>query len=226
MTRISLNIKYGSDKLDDYLKHYQPILDFYNNRQKTMYLLELGVHRGGSLLFWRDYMSQGIITGIDVKISEKIAFRLGKEDRIHVFQGDQTDVGFLSSVAAKTAPDGYDVIIDDASHIGHKSKTTYWHLFDNHLKPGGYYFIEDWGTGYWDDHPDGEICDLDAYRRDMKSLESHTCGMVGFVKQLVDETAAADITRKRFSGTAQRQSKISNMTIFPSVIVVQKASAG
>ena len=76
-------------------------------------------------------------------------------ERIQVFQGDQADKAFLSKVANRTAPDGFDIIIDDASHIGELTKATFWHLFDRHLKPGGLYAIEDWGTGYLDDFPDG-----------------------------------------------------------------------
>jgi len=62
---------------------------------------------------------------------------------------------FLSEVACKTAPEGFDIIIDDASHLGKLTKIAFWHLFETHLKGGGFYVIEDWGTGYWSDWPDG-----------------------------------------------------------------------
>ena len=62
----------------------------------------------------------------------------------------------LSVVARKTAPEGFDIIIDDASHFGDLTKIAFWHLFDNHLKPSGLYVIEDWGTGYWRDWTDGK----------------------------------------------------------------------
>ena len=64
----------------------------------------------------------------------------------------------LSVVARKTAPEGFDIIIDDASHFGDLTKIAFWHLFDNHLKPSGLYVIEDWGTGYWSDWTDGKTC--------------------------------------------------------------------
>lgn len=54
------------------------------------------------------------------------------------------------------APGGFDIIIDDSSHIGEFTKTAFWHLVDSHLKPGGIYAIEDWFTGYWDDWSDGK----------------------------------------------------------------------
>ena len=87
---------------------------------------------------------------------ERLPQRLETGERIQVFQGDQADTAFLSKVASRTAPDGFDIIIDDASHIGELTKATFWHLFDRHLKPGGLYAIEDWGTGYLDDFPDGK----------------------------------------------------------------------
>ena len=216
----TLDIKYGSDKLDDYLKFYKPFVEAYKNQ--TINILELGVHRGGSCLFWRDYLDQAIVTGVDINISKEMAHQFKKEDRIYIFQGDQTDVEFLSRVAAEIAPTGYDIIIDDASHIGLKTKKSFWHLFDNHLKCGGYYFIEDWGTGYWDSYPDGRVFDLDTNHCDMESLESHTSGMVGFIKQLVDEVAASDVTRKNRLNLMQRQSKFQSMTIFPGIVVIHK----
>jgi hypothetical protein len=56
-------------------------------------------------------------------------------------------------VATRVAPEGFDVIIDDASHIGELTKTTFWYLFDHHLKPGELYALEKWGTRYCDDFP-------------------------------------------------------------------------
>ncbi|HYY94551.1 MAG TPA: hypothetical protein VE713_08540 [Pyrinomonadaceae bacterium] len=47
------------------------------------------------------------------------------------------------------------MIIDDCSHVGTLARASFWHLFERHLKPGGLYVIEDWGTGYWDFWPDG-----------------------------------------------------------------------
>jgi hypothetical protein len=64
-----------------------------------------------------------------------------------MFQGSQDDTAFLSDVARRTAPSGFDLIIDDASHIGMLTKVAFWHLFDNHLKSSGLYAIEDWALG-------------------------------------------------------------------------------
>jgi hypothetical protein len=230
--------KYDSDKLH-YLKVYDPIFEPYV--QKKIALLELGVRKGGSLLLWRDYFPFGTIAGIDKKLPD--GFDPG--ERIHIFEGNQADLQFLSQVANNVAPEGFDIIIDDASHIGELTKTAFWHLFDNHLKPNGLYVIEDWGTGYYNDWPDGKRLDLDSYAQKKLRrgplwlfllyargilglklpMRSHCYGMVGFIKQLVDEQAAHDVTRGMLKPTNKptRGSKFEKMLITPSIVFIKKA---
>ncbi|MEI8248480.1 MAG: class I SAM-dependent methyltransferase [Lentisphaerota bacterium] len=223
--------QYDSDKIASrYLDKYDPF--FEPLAEKQIKLLELGVLKGGSLLLWRDYFPLGTIVGIDICLSKDFK----PADRIHVFEGSQTDCRFLSDVANKTAPDGFDIIIDDASHIGELTKTSFWHLLDNHLKPGGLYVIEDWGTGYWDEWPDGRNLDLETYShpvpepgfmvklwskltgqpRPKTAMQGHNYGMPGFIKQLIDEQAACDVTRKRVS-------KFEQITIVQSLVFIKKA---
>ena len=47
--------------------------------------------------------------------------------------------------------------------------------------------------------------------------------MVGFVKQLVDEQGAQDVTRQQWKGKSKRGSKFENMIITPSIVFVRKA---
>jgi hypothetical protein len=204
---------YDTDKIKHYyLEVYDPILSPWADSE--IKLLELGIRRGGSLILWRDYFPRGVIAGIDLELPK--GFVPG--ERIQVFQGNQTDTQFLSEVANKIAPQGFDVIIDDASHIGELSKTTFWHLFDHHLKPGGVYAIEDWGTGYFDDFPDGKK--FDPKPSVMDPFPCHSHGMVGFVKELVDEQAAGDITLGRKEDF--RLSKFESLVITQGVVVVRK----
>ncbi|GFE71281.1 hypothetical protein CFPU101_38910 [Chroococcus sp. FPU101] len=198
-------------------------------------MLELGVLDGGSSLLWRDYFPHGTIVGIDLKLPD--VTELAKEERIHLFEGNQVDTDFLSKVANQIAPEGFDIIIDDASHIGALTKISFWHLFDNHLKPSGVYVIEDWGTGYWDDWPDGKtfqpklsssneqenVQDIKLGFKD--SWHNHNYGMVGFLKELVDEQGAEDLTRGLLSGRPTRKSKFHSITINPSLVFVKKNAA-
>ena len=66
---------------------------------KEVKLLEIGVHKGGSLKLWRDYFPRGTIVGIDLKLPE--GFIPG--ERIQLFKGSQADTRFLSEVA-KASP--------------------------------------------------------------------------------------------------------------------------
>lgn len=204
---------YDTDKIKHhYLEVYDSILSPWTN--KEIKLLEIGIRRGGSLELWRDYFPHGRIVGIDLKLPKN--FFPG--ERVEVFEGSQADTRFLSKVAAKTAPGGFDVIIDDASHIGELTKTTFWHLFDRHLKPGGLYAIEDWGTGYLNDFPDGKKFDPKPSALDPFPCHSH--GMVGFVKELVDEQGAGSITAGR--NEHFRLSRFETLIVTPGVIFVTK----
>ncbi len=77
-----------------------------------------------------------------------------------------------------------------------------------HLKPGGLYILEDWGTGYmssWDDGAelsadvgiDGLEETVPAGDGGARRLPSHDFGMVGLVKRLVDHTAAGTLAHAR-----------------------------
>jgi hypothetical protein len=214
-----------------YLEVYDPILAPWVD--KEIKLLEVGIHKGGSLQLWRDYFPRGTIVGIDLRLPENFV----PGERVQVFEGSQSDERFLSEVAKKTAPEGFDIIIDDASHIGELTKTTFWHLFDHHLKPGGLYAIEDWCTGYWDDFPDGKAPNLrnplgspNSVRTSTALTENvkvpfpcHSYGMVGFVKELVDEQGAASITRN-YPVAEHRTSKFESVHFTPFIVFVSKVA--
>jgi hypothetical protein len=141
-----------------------PYLELYEQyfgplRDKEIKLLELGVATGISMVMWRDYFVNGTIAGLDFSPLYRPEV---SDSRIHIYQGLQTDTKLLTSIAREIAPDGFDIIVDDCSHIGEFTKISFWHLFTHHLKPGGIYAIEDWGTGYLGGHSfytDGEFFD-------------------------------------------------------------------
>jgi len=194
----------GAFKPAPYLWIYEHLLEPVRFAQLT--LLELGVRDGGSLQAWAAYLPYARIAGLDLSLPA-----LPPNDRIHMFCGEQADTSLLARAAAETAPDGFDIVIDDCSHIGALAKASFWYLFENHLKPGGYYIIEDWGTGYMSGWPDGRgiIVEPDTRER----MPSHDAGMVGFIKQLVDEVHAGP-------------AKFASMTVHPGVCVIRKAASG
>ena len=119
-------------------------------RDRSFALLELGVWKGDSLAMWRDCFPGATIVGVDMLPPD---LELGP--RVTIVQGDQTDGELLARLRDEHAPDGFEVIIDDASHLGELSAESLAVLYTRHLRPGGLYFIEDWGTGYLTDWVDG-----------------------------------------------------------------------
>ena len=232
---------YDTDKTAAYLACYDKHIGHLSER--PMVLLELGVLRGGSLLLWRDRFPLGTIVGLDwhpVQVDDDTG-------RIHVYQGAQQDAALLDRISAERAPNGFDVVIDDASHIGRYTAASFWHLFDRHVKPGGNYVIEDWGTGYWSSWQDGRnfrghfgppkarpldllaerVGGLPAkvLRRGQSVLSSgtrsHNAGMVGVVKSLVDLVATIDIGRAT-PDLVRDVPKVESVTFYPSMVVVEK----
>jgi SAM-dependent methyltransferase len=248
--------KYDTDKAvhAHYLRNYEHY--FRDLRADPVRLFELGIKEGGSLYLWRDYFPRGLIVGLDVEAVELD----DHSGRIRTYRGMQQDTELLDRIARENAPGGFDIIIDDCAHIGVLARASFWHLFEQHLKPGGVYVVEDWGTGYWDNWLDGV-----AYRRGRKKLNpalyrltrilarlqqqrfvrrlplagrvlsrakalvvgaqyhSHDYGMVGFVKELVDELGMADITDPRMGTGADRKSKFREMRISPSHLFIVKS---
>jgi hypothetical protein len=148
----SKQLRGETDKPQGYLREYERA--FAAIVDGEVKILELGVHKAGSLFMWRDYFPKGPVVGLDVN-AVQINDPTG---RIHVYQGYQQDTALLTRIAQEQARGGFDVIVDDASHIGELTAISFCHLFKYHLKPGGIYAIEDWGTGYWSGHsfyPDG-----------------------------------------------------------------------
>ena len=115
-TQLDLS-QYDTDKIaNGYLRWYDRLIG--DAWERAGAVLEIGVHHGGSLALWRDYFPNARIAGIDADLSKV----RGSEGEL--FEGQQNDEAFLRGVARKAAPDGFDLIIDDASHIGWLTQVT------------------------------------------------------------------------------------------------------
>jgi hypothetical protein len=197
-------------------------------------MLELGIWKGDSLAMWRDAFPFATIVGVDLAPPE---LELGP--RVHVVAGDQSDAIMLAKVRADHAPDGFDVIVDDASHIGQLSARSLQVLYPLHLRPGGLYVIEDWGTGYLSDWADGFApCavvgseglnaghDSSAGVGDVKlRFPSHDAGMVGLVKRLVDHTAAGTLAVHQPDRIASPL-RIEWMRVQDGLVILKKVASG
>lgn len=149
-----------------YERYLTPLQD------KPITILEIGVgghhvaEGGESLRMWRDYFPRAQIYGLDLYDKRSV-----EEQRIHIFQGDQGDEGFLADVVARTGP--LDLVIDDGSHVNEHVITAFRFLFP-HLADDGLYFIEDLQSSYWP-----AFGGIMADRTDPRTT-------TGFLKTLVD----------------------------------------
>lgn len=114
-----------STKWSGYFEVYERYLAPYRDRPITF--LEIGVLKGGSLEFWRDYFPLGRIVGIDRDPKYKFS-----DTRIEVHIGDQSDAEFLKSVPEP------DIVLDDGGHVLWKQVATLEYFW-----PRSLYMVED-----------------------------------------------------------------------------------
>lgn len=164
MSLEELGKKYGTLKVQHgYLPIYERFLEPF--KWDGINLLEIGVHKGASLMMWADYLrGGGSIVGIDKFLTPE-AKKLSDKTYFQLIEGDACNNEFKFEIIV----DGreykfdydFDVIIDDGSHIASEQIATFNNLWKN-LNPGGLYCIEDLFTLYdpvW--NPEGpNILDL------------------------------------------------------------------
>ena len=186
-------IEEGTRKPDHYFKIYEDVLGPLRNEHID--ILELGIFSGASVRIWYDFFPNANIVALDVsQDAVQTLSDFEDDDRVHAILGDQSDAGALAKCLSHTKSGVFDVIIDDASHIGSLSKASADYLLRNCLRSAGLYFVEDYGTGYIPDFPDGSELPRNAPSKgffgrkdEKKQFKSHQYGMVGWLKQLVDE---------------------------------------
>lgn len=101
--------------LRSFLEKYSEL--FVPIRCDKLTILELGVggyknpnKGGGSLKMWAEFFPNSIIVGVDL-----YSKNLQLPSNAHFHRGSQTDVDFLKDLSSEYG--GFDVVIDDASHI-------------------------------------------------------------------------------------------------------------
>ncbi|HET8996347.1 MAG TPA: class I SAM-dependent methyltransferase [Acetobacteraceae bacterium] len=204
----------GTRKASTYLREYEALLR--QRRTAPLRLLELGVSSGASVLIWRDYLPNATIVGLDLAAAPS---SIRDQPRIHFIQGSQDDPEILDR-AGEIAGGRFDLIIDDASHLGYLTKRSFQYLFPRWLVPGGVYAIEDYGTGFMPEYPDGAAF-VEPPQGDSvpetQVFASHQYGMVGVLKQLMDH-----LMTELMTGQPPRYD-IERMTILSNIALVQKA---
>lgn len=155
-------IRTGTDKnsnCHNYCNYYEQF--FAPLRDQPIKLLELGVYHGDSLRMWADYFQNGLIYGADIEVMSQ-----HDDSRIKTYLVDELDI--LSLVHLKEQVPLMDIIVNDASHLSRGMILSFEHLFP-HLKPGGYFVLEDL------------LCDY------FEQWRQHDQSVLGYVKKLLDD---------------------------------------
>lgn len=147
--------KYGSDKdRNGYSATYHSL--FKNIRDREIDFMEIGIGTmipgvyssmvgyalpgyapGGSLRAWRDFFVNGKIVGVDVQPDTQFT-----EERIETHLCDTMNSEATKELFEKLDGRKFDVILDDGAHYDECQLSTFKNFFP-HVKPGGYYIIED-----------------------------------------------------------------------------------
>lgn len=125
-------------------KHgYTEVYDQYIPETGKYKLLEIGIYHGDSLRMWEEYNPELEIHALD--IDRNVNEWIQQPNPYYIYIGDQTNPFMIDEIARNGGP--FDFIIDDGSHVGQHITASFKMLW-YHLKPEGYYFIEDLHAGH------------------------------------------------------------------------------
>lgn len=118
-------------------------------RYEPIRILEIGIAKGASLALWEDYFPEARIYGIDIEDASAL-----NRERVTTFVADQSNRQQLEAFIRAHGGE-FDFILDDGGHTMEMQQISLGYLFP-HVKPGGYYIVEDvhtslrkiWGAVY------------------------------------------------------------------------------
>ncbi len=120
----------GGDKgtVHSYIEsYYEDALASYRFTAKRV--LEIGINQGHSLMMWKEYFPNAEVIGVDINVPNV-------DTGCRMICGDATDPNTFESL------NGFDVIIDDGSHV-FKHQIKSFNILFPRLNEGGIYIIED-----------------------------------------------------------------------------------
>ena len=151
----------NTDKADDhqFTEIYEHLFSHLKNT--PIRFAEIGVAGGGSLKLWSEYFTRSTVFGLDIYTLDELREILKKypqvkdqldsikgNDRIKTFVADQANRAQLQSFIDKHGSD-FDIVMDDGGHSMEMQQVSFGFFF-KHLKPGGYYVLEDIHTSLLD----------------------------------------------------------------------------
>ena len=113
-------------------------------RDKEFNMLEIGIDEMGSFKLWSEYFPKAKMWGVDIEPKESTF------DKLTIIQADQSVPEGIEKISL-LSPKDCEFIIDDGSHVPEHQIKTFHKLFQDNLKPGGVYIIEDIECTWWRD---------------------------------------------------------------------------
>lgn len=181
--------------------HYFPIYErfFSPYRNKSIFMLEIGVNKGGSLQLWKKYFGPlATIVGIDIKEECRQHEDLNCLVRI----GSQSDPAFLKEIIREFGTP--DIVLDDGSHVMSDVCSSFKFLYPL-LNNNGIYMVEDMHTCYRSNYEGG-------LKRQGTFIE--------LSKDLIDELNGYHIPEKNM--TTDFTTSTFSISFFDSIIVFEK----
>jgi len=207
--------KYNTDKKKSVHNYTETYFSIFN--EKRLYInnfLEIGILDGSSLKMWRDFFTNAQIYGVDINPNcSKF-----EDERINIRIGSQDDASFLdSSFLQKNIL--FDYIIDDGSHISSHQIKSFEFLFNNCLKSGGLYIIEDTCCSYWKSHQtddDPKKTCIEYFKSKIDEINFY-----GFIKNEVYDRNNKYLL-ENYPNPTEFQKKIKSINFLNSLIIIEK----
>lgn len=143
-------------------------------RDKEFNMLEIGIDEMGSFKLWDEYFPKAKMWGVDILPKEST------NEKLTIIQGDQSIPEGIEKIS-QLSPKDCEFIIDDGSHVAEHQIKTFHKLFQENLKPGGVYIIEDIECTWWRD-------DVEIYGFEVGALNvvEHFKGLVNGINQEIN----------------------------------------
>lgn len=145
-TLMDLWEKYACDSDKGSCHSYIEVYDdlFTSFRNKEINFLEIGIFHGASLNMWRRYFTEAIIYGLDINphiLMDKVA-HYNEQQVYPILREDAYTFSMIDKLSALTDNEGFDLIVDDGSHI-EEHQIFVLQEYGKLLRPGGVMVIED-----------------------------------------------------------------------------------
>jgi len=197
----------GSDKCAHhrYDRFYYRYLPQSNS---SLTIGEIGFYHGSSLRMWKSLYPHARVNILDIHPPDFSNIFDVNLSNINVIQGDAALPYYLTQLGNLSLEyGGYDIIVDDASHLPQHQYLAFKTLF-SFLKPGGIYIIEDIEKSYWEgDSP--EYFDL-----------------VALLSKTVVECVNTEFTQNTCTDSKGRKMLIEFISFAHNAIIIGKPNTG